>query len=491
MRILFKIIKLFIMIIFILIQAYAETIENISELIANKVFESHWQSSLNNPFMFFDGKNGNSIFAMVKNQSDRNKENINIERAVFRFFDPKYIDQKQIYLEIYIFNGFKQELNSWIGSSLANYTTYNKNQQVQTFTQKCNIEYNITILDLLTPQFYMSLKDPECQLDLEIEQGLYASQSKLQIIFYSFFTCFLGLVQYFCTTRLYRGLLYSEFQNVPRISLLTVGFVTSYDTCLSLFIFSYALQNQLYFQYLIAPSIIYLILSANCDLKFLWILWRARYAEELNDPLRQRHYFARFFIIFYTSIIVLYVLMKSFEFYNQFIILLSFFMVPQIIHNIQQGQNPKFIPEYIFGFLLPNIFQPLYFRANPDNFRYLSPSITFSIFWVIIFVGQLIILYLQYLYGPTVIVPKFFLPKQYQYYQSFKSEQVGEECVICLISLVMEPQESEQELGSELMSKQIMITPCQHKFHITCLQNWMDVKLTCPTCRKDIPPILN
>lgn len=42
--------------------------------------------------MYFDGKNGNSLFALARNQSDRNKENNIIEKALFRFFDPKYVD---------------------------------------------------------------------------------------------------------------------------------------------------------------------------------------------------------------------------------------------------------------------------------------------------------------------------------------------------------------------------------------------------------------
>ena len=33
----------------------------------------------------------------------------------------------------------------------------------------------------------------------------------------------------------------------------------------------------------------------------------------------------------------------------------------------------------------------------------------------------------------------------------------------------------------------IMISPCNHKFHIPCLINWMTVKMECPTCRKALP----
>lgn len=30
-------------------------------------------------------------------------------------------------------------------------------------------------------------------------------------------------------------------------------------------------------------------------------------------------------------------------------------------------------------------------------------------------------------------------------------------------------------------------TPCMHKFHASCLLDWMRVKLECPLCRKQIP----
>ena len=34
-----------------------------------------------------------------------------------------------------------------------------------------------------------------------------------------------------------------------------------------------------------------------------------------------------------------------------------------------------------------------------------------------------------------------------------------------------------------------MTTPCNHNFHEECLQQWMEVKLECPTCRSQLPPI--
>ena len=34
---------------------------------------------------------------------------------------------------------------------------------------------------------------------------------------------------------------------------------------------------------------------------------------------------------------------------------------------------------------------------------------------------------------------------------------------------------------------QIMRTPCNHKFHVSCLVEWMSIKMECPTCRAPLP----
>lgn len=33
-----------------------------------------------------------------------------------------------------------------------------------------------------------------------------------------------------------------------------------------------------------------------------------------------------------------------------------------------------------------------------------------------------------------------------------------------------------------------MLTPCNHFFHVKCLQRWMDVRMECPICRRLLPP---
>jgi hypothetical protein len=34
-----------------------------------------------------------------------------------------------------------------------------------------------------------------------------------------------------------------------------------------------------------------------------------------------------------------------------------------------------------------------------------------------------------------------------------------------------------------------MKTPCNHIFHIKCLTDWMEAKLVCPNCRRDLPQL--
>lgn len=46
-------------------------------------------------------------------------------------------------------------------------------------------------------------------------------------------------------------------------------------------------------------------------------------------------------------------------------------------------------------------------------------------------------------------------------------EEYNEECPICLSKTL----------------ENDMILPCGHKYHFTCIMDWLDKKMTCPTCR--------
>lgn len=104
------------------------------------------------------------------------------------------------------------------------------------------------------------------------------------------------------------------------------------------------------------------------------------------------------------------------------------------------------------------------------------------------------LLLVQYKFGPHCFVPRRFLPDKHDYFRALSREELEElvgdaggdeetghsgqmECVICMGTVdIRRP-----------LSR--MVTPCSHFFHPQCLQRWMDVKMECPTCRQNLPPL--
>ena len=52
-----------------------------------------------------------------------------------------------------------------------------------------------------------------------------------------------------------------------------------------------------------------------------------------------------------------------------------------------------------------------------------------------------------------------------------------------------DPTDSTTKLLKKSKTIKIMQTPCKHRFHVCCLQDWMNIKLECPFCRQAIPVI--
>jgi len=59
-------------------------------------------------------------------------------------------------------------------------------------------------------------------------------------------------------------------------------------------------------------------------------------------------------------------------------------------------------------------------------------------------------------------------------YEKEKSKNLPEELKKCPICL------SEFEEGEEMK-----FLPCTHRFHITCIDHWLETHSTCPICKKD------
>ncbi|CAD8108254.1 unnamed protein product [Paramecium sonneborni] len=473
-------------------------ISEITPLLLIYRYHGEWKSETNNPFNYLEQTKGETFIQIVQqDQEEKDLSNRTIYTITMMFLDPIYFDEKIVF-GIFNVSDINQTNLSWKGNTDFVYFKYYKERGGNpNVTCKMNhdikLNYQKDEIDSKKLNFTIQLSsnqqdNEDCNIEIFSEYQIYQSNTYKQVLFYSLMLNVLCAIQYFCVNRLIENVLRDEDNSiVQKISIFCVGFVTIYDTFLAFKNLSFAF-GQMYFQYFILPAFFFFMLTMNCDLKLLWIICRLRFQEQFQDQQSQRQFLTKFFIIYYVSVLTMFLLLEEYELYNSFLLIIGFFMTPQIIHNFREGTNPKFMPEYIFGFLSINIAVPLYFRGYPNNFRRLKPSIEFCICWVLVYLVQILILYIQFKKGPRKIIPKCLLPKQYNYFQDYKPLD-QEDCAICLLHLMIEPNQQEQDLDRMLVSKVLMITPCGHKFHPYCLKTWLEVKLTCPTCRNTIPAI--
>ena len=67
-------------------------------------------------------------------------------------------------------------------------------------------------------------------------------------------------------------------------------------------------------------------------------------------------------------------------------------------------------------------------------------------------------------------------------------KDVSENCPICLEEFKSYKKTSNKLNEPLLPNDTLMVmTPCHHEFHLSCLQNWMKHKYECPYCRRILP----
>ena len=152
----------------------------------------------------------------------------------------------------------------------------------------------------------------------------------------------------------------------------------------------------------------------------------------------------------------------------------------QIVNNVHRDARRSLHPRYIVGTSITRLAVPLYFFGCPQNFMRVTPSPQVCILLVLYMAAQASCLLLQHYCGPRCFIPRRFLPLKYDYSRplgpnfAVANGEAERDCVICM-SVV------------HANDRNRMATPCDHLFHSSCLLEWMEIKLECPTCRRPIP----
>lgn len=235
-----------------------------------------------------------------------------------------------------------------------------------------------------------------------------------------------------------------------------------------------------------------------------------------------------------------------------FMLVLYSFWVPQIVRNVITEAKRPLHHYYVFGMSITRLVAPLYMFALNDNFlaEVFPESITNTFMceligiWVFI---QAAILELQGRYGARCMIPAQFLPPKFDYSrpippsllptdinsespsESLRMErESGNEVRNSVVSRESSPRRptgarnrmkgsrgnrNEASMTTETVSTAssrvtpnfdcvicyneidirdrtaYMLAPCDHLFHRDCLIQWMEVKMECPVCRKELPSI--
>jgi len=234
-----------------------------------------------------------------------------------------------------------------------------------------------------------------------------------------------------------------------------------------------------------------------------------------------------------------------------YMLILYSFWVPQIIYNIVTEAKRPLHPYYVYGMSLTRLVAPLYIFAVKNNFlKEVYPDSPTSVFMcelLILWVGiQTAVLEAQGRYGARFMIPARFLPPKFDYNRPIPPSLLPPEAEDENPSTSLHKERAPPEMSSTLIATResssprrgarnrmkgsrlnktetpmttetisatpartlpsfdcvicyneidirnrsgYMLAPCDHLFHKDCLVQWMEVKMECPICRKDLPAL--
>jgi len=276
----------------------------------------------------------------------------------------------------------------------------------------------------------------------------------------------------------------TSIENLSIIGIAIQAFMDAYDSFLHL---SISASSRHIFNSFAVISLLKFVLFSLLEVRYLLSIWRRRNHElflEGWDAARQE--LARVYTRFYGILVIgLIVICNSLNCLGTIVIAFQGYWLPQILHDIRRGSKSALQPQFILVMSATRCLGTLYLWGCPscifsgDLYPRLvgSPSLTVCVSVVVLQAVQLAIMASQKRLGPRWFVPWICLPNVYNYHRPLEVPNEGADCVICMADIVMED------------GLQCALTPCDHKFHRACLEQWMDIKMECPTCRTPLPPM--
>ncbi|CCF56445.1 hypothetical protein KAFR_0B01460 [Kazachstania africana CBS 2517] len=198
------------------------------------------------------------------------------------------------------------------------------------------------------------------------------------------------------------------------------------------------------------------------------------------------------------------------------IFILNSYWIPQIFRNAVKGipsrrrrrrdsntvmtrrQNKTpLLWKFIIGTTIIRALPVIYvFTYSSNVFRH-HKDVRFAVLLSLWLLFQITMLYTQDILGSRWFLPRHAIPEGYSYFKAISSQHLMEhgqtsevntvDCSICMSEIPVYVEELPETHKVDQHS--YMVTPCNHIFHTSCLENWMSYKLQCPVCRAPLPPL--
>lgn len=315
------------------------------------------------------------------------------------------------------------------------------------------------------------------------------------------------------------------------------------DLYIGVFHFTASFHAQATFHFFFTPALWFFILYSVLDYRLLSYLWMKRNENALMnlEGNGYRNQLQIFNCKFMAATFLLWVLISNFMDSQIAPVIYSLILLPQIVFQIVKGFTIETDYSVTLVFAFSRFIIYLYYRGCPQNTEEVATyPLTCGLIMALIAL-QLFVMKIQEEYGPDSILPNFCLRGKFNYFVSIKPQgkknfecelQTGElfsddlttvdskdttlaldqttgelvdpkdeepeEESLCAICMTDIHQEADIPFDEKITSKpfikrlqrmkdKVMVTPCKHEFHIPCLINWMQIKMECPSCRKELP----
>ncbi|KAG6419497.1 hypothetical protein SASPL_121719 [Salvia splendens] len=296
------------------------------------------------------------------------------------------------------------------------------------------------------------------------------------------YTLMVTFISFLEVLLLIRQMEHSNTQSgAAKVSLLMIGHQAIMDAYLCLLHLTAGILVESLFNAFATAAFFKFVVFSIFEMRYLLAIWKANRPStngENWETMRRELsvLYSRFYGILLGGILVMY---EFHNFLRIILLLLHSFWIPQIVINVVRDSRKPLHPHYILGMTITRIAIPLYVFGCPHNFMRIEPDQRWCISLAFFMGLQVFILLLQHYLGSRCFIPRQILPEKYSYYRRFLqgSNHHATDCVICMTAIDLNQR-----------SNDCMVTPCDHFFHGSCLQRWMDIKMECPTCRRPLPP---